>query len=97
MTDHDGARDAEPIQHVAQYRGLIGRRAAAAAFTRAVAQPGAVDEDDAMAGGEPLAEREPHVFEIAAGAVDNNDRRCACRPSRIAKLDDVLTQAVDRR
>jgi hypothetical protein len=37
---------------------------------------------------EPLAEREPHIFEVAASAMDENDRRCT-RPCP-AQFDDVL-------
>jgi len=39
-----------------------------------------------------FAEREPHVLEIAAGAVDENDRR---RGTRRAQLDNVLTHSID--
>ena len=45
-----------------------------------------------MTGGETLAEREPHVLEIAAGAVDENDRR---RIVRRAQIDDVLAQSIN--
>jgi hypothetical protein len=46
-----------------------------------------------MAGGKRFAERRPHVFEIAARAVQQHNRRRA----RLAlpHLDDMLTQAAD--
>ena len=77
MTDDDRALDAEPIQHAAQHGGLIGRRIAAAASAPAPAKTGTVDQDDAVARRQPLAERKPHVFEIAAGAVNEDERRRA--------------------
>jgi hypothetical protein len=39
-----------------------------------------------------FAEREPHVFEIAAGAVNESDRR---RVARRTQIDDVLTKSAD--
>ena len=70
---------------------MIGRRTAAPAFALAPAEAGAIDQYDAMPPGEALAERKPHVFEIAAGAVDKNDRHAGIG----AKLDHMLTQAAD--
>ena len=91
MTDDDGAFDAETIEHVAQHRRLIGRRTAAPAFAFAPAEAGAIDQDDAVPRGKTLAERQPHVFEIAAGAVEKNDRQTGSA----AKLDHMLAQAAD--
>ncbi len=91
MTDDDGAFDAETIEHVAQHRRLIGRRTAAPALAFAPAEPGAVHQDDAMSRGKTLAERQPHVFEIAAGAVDKNDWQSGIG----AELGHMLAQAAD--
>ncbi len=41
----------------------------------APAMAGPVDQDDAMVLLEPVAERKPHVLEIAARAVQQHDRR----------------------
>ena len=79
MADDDGAIDAEPIEHVAQHGRLIGRRAPLAGLARAEAEARPIDENDAVTRGEPLAEREMHVLEIGAGAVEKHDRRRALR------------------
>jgi hypothetical protein len=57
----------------------------------APAKSGAIDKNDAMPCGQPLAERQPHVFEIAAGAMDKNDRQSGIG----AELGDMLAQAAD--
>jgi hypothetical protein len=43
-----------------------------------------------MTRGQPLAQIEPHVFEIDAGAMDENDRRRICGRS---ELDHMLAHA----
>ena len=52
--------------------GLIGRRAPlpGLAATEALARP--IDKDDAVTGGKGFGEREIHVLEIGAGAVQKN-------------------------
>ena len=42
--------------------------------------------------GKTFAQRKVHVFEIAAGTVNKNDRR---RIGPFAELDDMLTQPAD--
>ena len=95
MTDDDDAIDVEGIEHVAQHRGLIGRRTPLAAFARAKAEARPIDEDDAMARGEMFAERQMHVLEIGAGAVQNHDRRRARRGSARSHFDYVLRETAD--
>ena len=70
--------DPDPLQRLVDQRRLTGRRsigAAARPVAPAVARP--IDQDDAIARGEPVAERDAHVVEIAAGAVQQHDRRRA--------------------
>ena len=45
-----------------------------------------------MTGRKPFAEREPHVFEIAARTVDQHNRQ---RGGLHAKRDDMLSQSGD--
>jgi hypothetical protein len=91
MTDDDGSLDPEPIQHLAQDCRLELRRAAVTAFAFAPAHARPVDENDAATRGQLLAQIEPHVFEIAARAMDKNDGRRFSR--RRSELDHVLTHA----
>ncbi len=83
------------IEHVAQHRGLIGRRTPLAAFARAKAEARPIDEDDAVARGEMFAERQMHVLEIGAGAVQNHDRRRARRGGARSHFDHVLRETAD--
>ena len=48
-----------------------------------------------MTGGEALTERETHVLEIAAGTMNENNRRRIDYSGAPAQFDDVLTQAAD--
>ena len=76
MPDHNGARDADPLQRLVDQRGLACRRAIGRAVRpTAPTVPRPVDQDDAIARGQPVAERQPHILEIAAGAVQQHDRR----------------------
>ncbi len=94
MADNHDARDAEPVQHVAKNRRLRGRRArdAAPAIAPTLSRP--VRQNDTTRDGEPFAER-PQIFKIAAGAVQQNDRRRAGGCVR-AKLENVLAQTAGR-
>src|SRR6202040_2129951 len=65
------------------------RRAAVTGFAFAPAHARSVDENDAVTRGQLLAQIEPHVFEVAAGAMDKKKRRRIRR--RRSKLDHVLT------
>src|SRR5690348_11113808 len=75
MANDDRAFDAKLIQYVVQDPGLIARRTAVAALAFAPAHSGPVDHNDASPRCQALAERQPHVFKIDAGSVDENDRR----------------------
>ena len=56
----------------------------------------AVDEDDAPVCGEPVPEREPDLFEIAARAVQDDDgHSVGGRGFARGKIDDVHAQAGD--
>ena len=68
-----------------------GRGVGAAAGPVAPAVAGPVDEDHAIVRGQPVGQRQAHVFEIGARAVQHHDRR------RIgwAKLHQVKPAAVD--
>jgi hypothetical protein len=97
MPGHNNAWNAEPVEHVAQYRSLIGRRTAIRAAPLAPAVTGPVDQDEPPSG-KALAEREPHVFEIAAGAVDEDDRDIFLRFLRgdiSHALGNMLAQTAD--
>ena len=94
VADHDGALDPQPVQYIAQYGGLIGRRGALLRPARAKAETGPVDEDDAAAPGKLLGERQVHVFQIGAGAVQHRDRQRIVRVAR-SHFDDVLRKAAD--
>jgi hypothetical protein len=48
-----------------------------------------------VTGGEALAKRETHVLQIAAGTMEENNRRRIGYSGALAQFDDVLTQAVD--
>ena len=48
-----------------------------------------------MTGGEALTERQTHVLEIAAGTMEENNRRPIDYSGAIAQFDDVLAQAAD--
>ena len=48
-----------------------------------------------MTGGEALTERETHILEIAAGTMEENNRRRIDYSGVLAQFDDVLTQAAD--
>jgi len=45
--------------------------------------------------GESLTERQTHVLEIAAGTMEENNRRRIDHSGALAQFDDVLTQAAD--
>ena len=85
----------EPIEYRVQHRRLIGGRASVAASALTPAEAGPVEEYDAVAGGEALAERKTHVLEIAAGAMQQHDRRRIRCAGVLAHFDDVLAQAAD--
>jgi hypothetical protein len=48
-----------------------------------------------VTGGEPLTECQTHVLEIAAGTMNDNNRRRFDYSGALAQFDDVLTQAAD--
>ena len=48
-----------------------------------------------MTVGEALTERQTHVLEIAAGTMEENNRRPIDYSGALAQFDDVLTQAAD--
>jgi hypothetical protein len=48
-----------------------------------------------VTGGEALSERQTHVLEIAAGTMEENNRRPIDYSGALAQFDDVLTQAAD--
>jgi hypothetical protein len=48
-----------------------------------------------VTGGEALPERHTHVLEIAAGTMEENNRRPIDYSGAIAQFNDVLTQATD--
>jgi hypothetical protein len=48
-----------------------------------------------VTGGEALTERETHVLEIAAGTMEENNRRRIDYSGAVAQFDDVLTQTAD--
>jgi hypothetical protein len=48
-----------------------------------------------VTGGEALSERQTHVLEIAAGTMEENNRRLIDYSGAIAQFNDVLTQATD--
>ena len=57
--------------------------------------PGPIDQDDAVACGEPLAYGDFHVFEVRSGAVEKNDGQRIARDRAFSKLNDVSRQAVN--
>ena len=76
VADHDRAPDAKLLEGARDQLRLPRRRSAIVALrTRAPAVAGAVYQNDTMRGSKLFAERQPHVLKIAAGAVDQNDRR----------------------
>lgn len=73
-------------------RGLAPRRRVSTAtvpLTPTVA--GSIDQDDAIARGKDVAQRDPHVAQIAARAVQQHDRRRVDR----TQLDNMQPSAVD--
>ena len=73
-------------------RRLAGGRSVIAAIrpvAPAVTRP--IDQNDAVARRQPVAERQPDIAEIAAGAMQQNDGRGV----GAAAFDDVQTAAVD--
>jgi hypothetical protein len=92
MSQHDRTPHAEAGQRLMHKRGLRCRRGvggAARAVAPAMAWP--VDQDDAVALRQPVAERQPHVGEVAARAVQQHDRRRIAR----SKFEDMETSAID--
>src|SRR5262249_56928321 len=96
MPNHDRAPDVELFEQLAQHGGLArgGYVVCVQSFAPAVARP--VDQDDAMTHRESVAKCEPHVFEIAACAVDKQQRKVVGRgPFTAIELDHVQTSAGD--
>jgi hypothetical protein len=87
MADNNRMRDPKLIQEFAQDCCLELRRAAIAGFAFAPTHAGPIDQNDAVTRGQSLAER-PHVFEIAARAMNENYWRRIGR--RRSELDNVL-------
>src|SRR5262249_5737977 len=90
MADDNRPFDADLIEHFTQDCRLILWRTGLATATFAPSHARPVNKYDAVTRGQRLPECKPHVFEIAAGAVDENDRRRCSR--RDSELDYVLTQ-----
>ena len=88
MSDHNGAAYADAIEYLAQNRCLSSGRTqpAAVGLTPALTRP--IDQDHTMADSETPGEF-AQVFQIAAGAVQENDRRAEAARSCV-KFDDVL-------
>src|ERR1700728_5143889 len=96
MTDQHGALDRKSVQQFAQDRRLVGRRSTLPRRPLAPALARPIDENDALPRRKRLAERKPHVFEIAAGAMQENDRRLVRAGGRAAaQFDHVLALTVD--
>ena len=55
MADNNSAIDANPAQQFVQHDRLFGRRSLTALPARAKSETGPIDQNDAMACGEPLA------------------------------------------
>src|SRR5262245_48768588 len=97
MPNDNGALDAKLTEQLVDHRGLPRRRCAIGARQAlAPAAPRPVDQDDAMPAHEPITEREPHILEIAAGAVEQDEREVAGRgPFAGIELNDMQAAAVD--
>jgi hypothetical protein len=95
MADQNDTVHSEPIEYRVQHRRLIRGRASVAASALTPAEAGPVKQNDAVTGGEALTERQTHVLEIAAGTMEENNRRPIDYSGAIAQFDDVLTQATD--
>ena len=95
MADQNDTVHSEPIEYRAQHRRLIRGRASVAASALTPAKAGPVQQNDAVTGGEALTERQTHVLEIAAGTMEENNRRRIDYSGALAQFDDVLTQAAD--
>src|ERR1043165_7746641 len=89
MADDYRLRDPKLIQQLPQDRRLIFRRTAVPAPALAPSHARPIDQNDAVTVGQALGERQVHVFEIAAGAVNDDDRRYVGRGG--SELDHVLT------
>ena len=92
MGDQDGAAGADARERLMnEFRLARGRGVGAAAGPVAPAVAGPVDEDHAIVRGQPVGQRQAHVFEIGARAVQQHDRR------RVgwAKLHQVKPAAFD--
>ena len=55
MADNNGAIDAKPAEEFVQHDRLFGGRSFAAFLARAKSESGPIDQNDAVACGEPLA------------------------------------------
>jgi hypothetical protein len=96
MTDHDRLGYAQSVENLRDEGCLIGRRCvgiAAEPFAPSVS--GAIDEDNAPIGGKLLAERKPHVLEIAACAVQQQHGR-PDRWSARREVGYVQATSIDR-
>src|SRR5262249_44627623 len=78
------------------YHGGLARRRGIVVLALAPAMAGPVEQDDAMMLLEPIGEREPHVLEIAARAVQQHDRRIIVGGLRpLVDVDHMQPRAAD--
>jgi hypothetical protein len=99
MSQQHEPLDAHAVQRLRDERGLAGRRSVLRA-PRAVAPAvaGAIDQNDPAGLGQPVAEREPKVAEIAAGATHQHDRPVQSAdppPLPLAEFEDMKPSAID--
>ena len=64
-------------------------------LTRAKAETWPVDEDNPVAAGEMLAERQFHILEVAAGAVQKDNGKSVRISGPARQLDDMLVKTAD--
>ena len=92
MRDQDRPLHAETAERIMDERRLPHRRRIVrAAGPAAQAVSGTIEQQNPPPFGERLAQGEPHVFEIAAGAMQENQRRFVRGP--VAQFGDVQSAA----
>jgi hypothetical protein len=76
MSNKNRSANTDPIKHLTnEFRLARGRGIRASAWPIAPAVSRSIDHDDSITLRQPISERKPHVFEIVAGAMQQNDRR----------------------
>src|SRR3984885_9831509 len=95
MADNNGAIDAKPAEEFIQNDRLFSGRIFAAFLARTKPESGPIDQNDAVASGQPLAYGDLHVLKVGSGAVEENDGQIIARVRVVSELNDVSAQAVN--